>query len=98
MIFLSHDQTSCDFVLASLLEKFFNEVDNISTKDDSSFQEVKHKILNLHLAIGNGDFAHRTIRKMKNKKSKQGTKSSSSSSSKPGPSSYSKDTASSSKP
>jgi hypothetical protein len=76
-----------DFLLTSLMEKFPNEVDNISTKDASSFQEVKNKFLNLHLAGGNGDSAHHTFGNKKNKKSKKGTKSSGSSSSKPGPSS-----------
>jgi hypothetical protein len=73
------------------MEKFSNEVDNISTKDASSFQEVKNIFLNLHSAGGNGDLAHHTFVNQKNKKSKQGTKSSGSSSSKPGPFSYSKD-------
>jgi hypothetical protein len=95
--FLSHDCVKCDFLLASLMETFPNEVDNISTKDTSSFQEVKNKFLNLHSASNNSDLAHHTFGNKKNQKSKKGTKCSGSSSSKPGPSSYSKDTVSSSK-
>jgi hypothetical protein len=93
---LSHYRAKRDFLLGSLIEKFPNEVDNISTKDASSFQEVKIKFLNLQSAGGNSDSAHHTFRNKKNKKSKEGTKSSSSSYSKHGPFSYSKDTASSS--
>jgi hypothetical protein len=37
VIFLSHDGAKRDFFLASLMKKFPNEVDNISTKDASSF-------------------------------------------------------------
>jgi hypothetical protein len=59
--FLSHNRAKRDFLLASLMEKFPNEVDNISTKDASSFQEVKNKFLNLHSASGNGDSAHHTF-------------------------------------
>jgi hypothetical protein len=95
--FLSHDRAIRDFLLASLMEKFPNKVDNILPKDASSFQEVKNKFLNLHSAGGNGDSAHHTFGNKKNKKSKKGTKSSGSSSSKPGPFSYSKDAISSSK-
>jgi hypothetical protein len=79
------------------MQKFPKEVDNISTKDASSFQEVKNKMLNLHSAGGNGDSAYDTFGNKTNKMLKQGTKSSGSSSSKPGPFSYSKDVASSSK-
>jgi hypothetical protein len=79
------------------MRRFPNEVDNISIKDASSFQEVKNKFVNLHSASGNGDSAHYTFGNKKNKKSKTGTKSSGSSPSKPSPSSYSKDAASSSK-
>jgi hypothetical protein len=43
-IFLSHDHAKLDFLLTSLIVKFLNEVDNISTKDISSFQEVKKQI------------------------------------------------------
>jgi hypothetical protein len=35
--FLSHDRANRDFLLASLMEKFPNEVDNISTKGTSPF-------------------------------------------------------------
>jgi hypothetical protein len=73
------------------MEKFPNEVDIISTKDDSSFQEVKNKFLNQYSAGDNGDSAHYTFGNTKKKKSKKRTKSSGSSSSKPGPSSFSKD-------
>jgi hypothetical protein len=79
------------------MEKFPNEVDNLSTKDTSSFEEVKNKFLNLYLAGSNSDSAHHTFNNKKNKKLKKGTKSFGSSSLKPGPSSYSKDAASSSK-
>jgi hypothetical protein len=85
------------FSLTFLIEKFPNEVDNISTKDASSFQEVKNKFLNLHSPSDNGDSAHHIFGNKKNKKSKMGTKSTDSSSSIPSPSSYSKTTASSSK-
>jgi hypothetical protein len=79
------------------MEKVPNKVDNILTKDASSFQEVKKKILNLYSAGGNSDLAHHTFSSKKHKNSKRGTKSSGSSSSKPDPSSSFKDTASSSK-
>jgi hypothetical protein len=69
--FLSHDRAKHDFLLASLMEKFPNEVDNISTKDASSFQEVKNKFLNLHSASSNGDSAHHTFSNKKNKNSKR---------------------------
>jgi hypothetical protein len=72
------------------MEKFLNKVDNILTKDTSSFQEVKNKFLNLYLAGLNGDFAHHTFGNKKNTKSIKRTKFSSSSPSKPPPS-YSKD-------
>jgi hypothetical protein len=36
-IFLSEDCAKPDFLLASVIEKFPHEVDNISTKDASSF-------------------------------------------------------------
>jgi hypothetical protein len=94
--FLSHDRAKLDFLLASLMEKFPNEVDNILTKDAFSFQEVNNKFLNVYSAGGNVDLAHHTFGNKKTKKSKTGTKSSGSSSSKPGPSSYFKDAASSS--
>jgi hypothetical protein len=48
--FLLHDRAKRDFLLASLLDRYPNEVDNISTKDISTFQEVKNKFLNLHSA------------------------------------------------
>jgi hypothetical protein len=94
--FLSHNRTKHDFFLAFLKEKFPNVVDNILTKDVSSFQEIKNKFINLYSAGGNGDSAHHTFSNKNNQKSKKGTKSSGSSSSKPGPSAYSKDTTSSS--
>jgi hypothetical protein len=56
--FLSHDHTKPYFLVAALMERFPNKVDNILTKDASSFQEVKNTSLNLHLAGGNGDSAH----------------------------------------
>jgi hypothetical protein len=37
VIFLSDEHAKCNFLLASLMEKFPNEVDNILTKDTSSF-------------------------------------------------------------
>jgi hypothetical protein len=95
--FLSHDRAKRNFLLASLMEKFPNKVDNISTKDASSFQEVKTKFLNLYSASNISDSAHHIFVNKKNKQSKKGTKFSGSSSSKPGPSSYSKDPASYSK-
>jgi hypothetical protein len=95
--FLSHYRAKRNFLLASLMERFPNEVDNISTKNTSSFQEVKNKFLHLHSAGGNGDSAHHMFANKKNTNSKQGTKSSGSSSSKPGPSPYFQDVASSSK-
>jgi hypothetical protein len=94
--FLSYNYAKYDFLLTSLIAKFHNNVNNISTNDASLVQEVKNKFLNLHTACGNCDLAYHTFCNMKNQKSKKGTKSSSSSSSKPGPSSYSKDTAASS--
>jgi hypothetical protein len=94
--FLSHDDVNYNFLLASLMEKFPNEVDNILTKDASSFQEVKNQFLNLYLASSNGDTAHHTFGNTKPNKSKKGPKSSGSSSFKPGHSSYSKDAISSS--
>jgi hypothetical protein len=78
------------------MERFPNEVDNISTKDVSSLQEVKNKFLNLHTASGNRDSARYTFCNKNNTKSKKGTKSSGSRSFKPGPSSNSMDTTSSS--
>jgi hypothetical protein len=95
--FLSHDHAKRNFLLASLMEKFCNEVDNILSKDASSFQEVNNKFLNLYSAGTNGDLAHHMFGNKKNKILKKGTKSSGSSSSKPSPSSYSKDAAHSSK-
>jgi hypothetical protein len=80
-----------------LIEKFPNQVNNLSSKDASSFQEVKNTFLNLCSASGNGNLAYHIFGNKKNKKSKKGTKSSGSSSSKPSPSSYSKDATSSSK-
>jgi hypothetical protein len=79
------------------MEKSLNEVHNISTKDASSFQEVKNKLLNLHLGSRNGDSDHHTFTNKKNQKSTKGTKSSPSSTSQPGPSSYCEDAATSSK-
>jgi hypothetical protein len=81
--FLSHDHAIRNFLLASLMERFPNEVDNILTKDVSSFQEVKNKFLNLHSASGNDDSAQYTFSNKKNKKSKKGAKFSDSSSSNP---------------
>jgi hypothetical protein len=75
------------------MEKFPNEVDNISTKDASSFQEVKNKFFNLPSAGGNSDSAHHTFSKKKNTKLKKGTKSSGLACSKP-PFSFSMDIAS----
>jgi hypothetical protein len=95
--FLSHNRAKHDFILAFLMEKFLNNVDNISTKDASSFQEVKNKFLNLHSPGSNGDSAHHILSNKKHKRSKTGPKSSGSSSSKLGPFFYSKDTTSSSK-
>jgi hypothetical protein len=46
--FLLHDRAKRDFLLASLLDRDPKEVDNISTKDISTIQEVKNKFLNLH--------------------------------------------------
>jgi hypothetical protein len=62
-----------DILPTSLIDKFPNEVDNISSKDASSFQEVKNKFLNLYSASSNGDLAHYTFGNKKNKKSKKGT-------------------------
>jgi hypothetical protein len=69
--YLSHDHAKCHCLLASLMEKFPNEVDNISTKDASSFEEVKNKFLNLYSAGGNGDSAHHTFGNKKNKSRKR---------------------------
>jgi dsDNA-binding SOS-regulon protein len=80
------------------MKKFPNEVNNILTKDASSFQEVKNKFLNLYLAGDNDDLAPHMFGNKKNKKSTKGPKSSSSRSSKPSPSSSSSnDTTASSK-
>jgi hypothetical protein len=95
--FLTHDCAQRDFLLATLMKKFPNKVVNNLTKDAAVFQEVKNTFLNLHSAGCNGDSAHYTFSNQKNNQSKKGTKSSGSSSSKPDPSSYSQDTASSSK-
>jgi hypothetical protein len=54
----SYDYVNGNFLLASVIEKFPNKVNNISTKDASSFQEVKKKFLNLHSASGKGESAH----------------------------------------
>jgi hypothetical protein len=59
-----------------LIEKFPNEVDNILTKDMSSFHEVKNKFLQLHLANSNGDSAHHMFSNKKIKNLKNGSKSS----------------------
>jgi hypothetical protein len=53
------------------MERFPNEVDNILTKDVSSFQEVKNKFLNLHSASGNDDSAQYTFSNKKNKSRKR---------------------------
>jgi hypothetical protein len=66
-----------------LTETFLNKVNNISTKDASSFQEVKNKFLNLHLVVGNCDLAHHMVSNKKTKMSKKRTTSYSSSSSEP---------------
>jgi hypothetical protein len=95
--FLSREHAKCDFFLACVMEKFSNKVNNILTKDTSSFQEVKKKFLNVHSGGSNGDSAQHTFGNKKNKQLKKRTKSSGSSSCKPGPSSYLNDTASSSK-
>jgi hypothetical protein len=79
------------------MEKFPNKVNNISTKDASSFQGVKNKFLNLHSASGNGDSAHHIFSNKKNKMSIKRTKSFGSSSSKPGLSSSFTDATASSK-
>jgi hypothetical protein len=73
------------------MEKVSNEVDNILTKDASSFQEIKNKCLNLQAASGNGDSAHDTFSNKNNTKSKVGTQFSGSRSSKLDPSSSFKD-------
>jgi hypothetical protein len=96
VIFLSYNCAKSNVFLASLMEKFPNEVDSILTKDAFSFQDIKNRFLNLHLAAGNGDSAHYMFGNKKNKKSKKGTKSSGSCSSKPGPFFNSKDNTSSS--
>jgi hypothetical protein len=57
----------CDVLLISLIEKFHNEVDNLSTKDALPYHEVKQKFLNLYLVTGNGDLAHYTFGYKKNK-------------------------------
>jgi hypothetical protein len=70
--FLSHDRAKPNFLLASLIERFPNEVDNISTKDATSFQEVKNKFVHLYSAGGNGDSArHKFGNKKKNKRPKR---------------------------
>jgi hypothetical protein len=74
-------------------EKIPIKVNNILTKDASSFQDIKNKFLNLHSASGNGDSAYYIFGNKKHKKSKQRTKSSSSGSSN-SPPSFSKDIAS----
>jgi hypothetical protein len=56
--FLSHDQAKGNLFLASLMEKFPNDVNDILTKDASSFHEVKNNLLNLYLASGNGESVH----------------------------------------
>jgi hypothetical protein len=58
---VSYDLTNWDFLLASMMEKCLNEVDNISTKDTSSFEDVNHKCLNLHSASRNADLASHTF-------------------------------------
>jgi hypothetical protein len=88
--FLLHDSAKRDFLLASLLDRYPNEFDNISTKDVSTFQEVKNTFLNLHSATTSSESAQNTAggnKKRnfpKNKKSKA-TKPSPSSSSAPAP-------------
>jgi hypothetical protein len=53
------------------METFPHEVDNIFTKDFSSFYEVKNKCLNLHSAASNGDSSLYTFGNTKNSKSKK---------------------------
>jgi hypothetical protein len=69
-IFLSYNYAKPDIFLTSLMERFPNEVDNILTQDASTFQEIKTKFLNLHLAGCNGDLAHYTFRNKKTKSQK----------------------------
>jgi hypothetical protein len=68
------------------MEKFLNKDDNILTKDASTFQEVKNKVLNLYSAGRNGDSAHHIFGNMINKHSKTGTKSFAFGTAKPPPS------------
>jgi hypothetical protein len=88
--FLLHDRAKRDFLLASHLDRYPNELDNISTNDVSTFQEVKNKFLNLHSATTSSESALITAGGNKkrnfptNKKSKA-TKPSPSSSSAPAP-------------
>jgi hypothetical protein len=88
--FLLHDMAKRDFLLASLLDRYPNEVDNILTKDVSTFQEVKNKFPNLHSTTTSSESPLNTagVNKErnfpKNKKSKA-TKPSPSSSSAPTP-------------
>jgi hypothetical protein len=88
--FLVYNRAKRDFLLASLLDRYPNEVDNLSTTDVSTFQEVKNKFLNLHSATTSSESALNTVGGNKkrnfptNKKSKA-TKPSPSSSSAPTP-------------
>jgi hypothetical protein len=45
MTFLNDDRANRNILLAAVMENFLNEVDDISTKDVFSFQEVKNKFL-----------------------------------------------------
>jgi hypothetical protein len=92
--FLLHDRAKRNFLLASLLDRYPNQVDNISTKDVLTFQEVKNKFLNLYSTTTSSESALNTAggnmkrNFPKNKKSKV-TKPSPSSSSAPAPKSKS---------
>jgi hypothetical protein len=68
VIFLTQDCATHDFLIASLMEKFYNKVNNISTKVAFALQDVKNKFLNLPLASANGEWAHHMFGNAKNKK------------------------------
>jgi hypothetical protein len=86
--FLVYDRANRDFLLASLLDRYPNEIDNISTEDVSTSQEVKNTFLNLHSSTTSSESVLNTAGGNKkrnfptNKKSKA-TKPSPSSSSAP---------------
>jgi hypothetical protein len=65
--FLSYERAKYVFLHASWIKKYLNEVDNISIKDTSPFQDVKNEFFNLYSPNGNGDLAHHAFSNKKNK-------------------------------